>query len=305
MIDPQAQTVLNMLRAAPPLNELGVEKARALAAEFAPPPHPDSPDVVVTDDSAGRVGVRIYRPRAAEPSHSPVIVYIHSGGWILGDLDGADATCLELASSSALPVISVDYRLSPEAQYPQPLEDCVEVLQWLGQQHNELGFDPHRICVAGESSGGNLAAATCIRAQQLKIDIAFALLVCPVIDSAMASESWNEFGTSLWPPASQLSWMWDLYAGSNEVRTGDPLVNLSLPSATARLPQTLILTAEYDPLRDEAEQYGRQLSEGGTTTEVRRIPGQIHGFFGLIDSVDSSRTALRDAAATVAAALQR
>ena len=303
MIDPQAQAVLDMLLATPPLDQVGVDSARELAAKFAPPKTAAPPGVSVSDDVVAGVPVRVYRPRP-EPNNSPVIVYIHSGGWIIGNLDGADRTCLELASSSGLSVVSVDYRLSPEAQYPLPLDDCISVLKWIYEEGAHVGFDPQRICVAGESSGGNLAAASCIRAQQLAIPVAFQLLVCPVIDSAMDSDSWSQLGAVLWPPSSQLSWMWDLYAGTTDTRANDPLVNLSRLTGALRLPPTLILTAEYDPLRDEAEQYGRRLADQGIPTEVRRIPGQIHGFFGLLEAVDSSRVALHDAAKTVAMALQ-
>jgi acetyl esterase len=292
MIDPQAKAVHDFMTEGPSLDQRGVDGAREWAAGLAISPDPADERLVIEDRRIAGVGVRVYRPGAQQ--ELPVLMFIHGGGWVLGDLDGVDFTSRELALAAGACVVSVDYRLSPEAVFPAPLEDCVGVLEELVENGPAaVGFAAGAICVAGESSGGQLAAATCLRAAELGLRVDLQLLVCPVIDPSMDSASWQEFGGELLPVARQMSWMWDLYAGSREVRDGEPLVNLALDRDLAGLPETLILTSEYDPLRDEGEKYGARLEEAGVPTEVRRLPGQVHAVFGLARAVDACREVLK------------
>jgi acetyl esterase len=294
-VDPQAGAMHEAMTAAPPFDQLGVQATRDIVANFAAPPAPVDGRLVVRDQLAGGTPVRVYRH--VDRAVRPTIIFIHGGGWVFGDLDGADPICQALAVAGEVTVVSVGYRLSPEAQFPLPLDDCLTALRWVVEQAED--FDPARVCLAGESSGGQLAAATALRARDLDIPVAFQLLVNPVIDPSLSSLSWRELGDQWMPPRSQMSWMWDLYTGNSEVRERDPLVNLALEQDLSGLPPTLILTSEYDPLRDEGEQYGQRLAQAGVPTQVRRLAGQIHAVFGLIGAVDACLQALHDAVATV------
>ncbi len=298
MIDPQARAVHDLITDGPSLDQRGVAGAREWAETVAAPPEAPDERLEIEDRNVAGVGVRVYRPTGM--SQLPVILFIHGGGWVLGNLDGADHTCRELALAANAGVVSVDYRLSPEAIYPAPLEDCVDVLRETAENGpSAIGLAVESLCVAGESSGGQLAAATCLRAAEAGLGVDLQLLVCPVIDPAMDTASWREFGEELLPVARQMSWMWDLYAGSPEVRAHEPLVNLSLDRELAELPETLILTAEYDPLRDEAEAYGARLEGAGVRCHLRRLPGQVHAVFGLARAVDACSTALQETGAQI------
>jgi acetyl esterase len=292
VIDPQARAIHDVITDGPSLDQRGVAGAREWAETMSAPPEPPDARLEIDDRTVAGVGVRVYRP--AGESRSPVILFIHGGGWVLGDLDGAaDHTCRQLALNANAGVVSVDYRLSPEAIYPAALEDCVNVLrETVENGAGAIGLTVDAVCVAGESSGGQLAAATCLRAAAAGIRVDVQLLICPVIDPTMDTASWREFGDEMLPVARQMSWMWDLYAGSSEVRANEPLVNLALDRDLATLPETLVLTAEYDPLRDEAESYGARLEGAGVRTEVRRLPGQVHAVFGMARAVDACNAAL-------------
>lgn len=304
MIDPQAKSVHDQITAGPSLDQRGVDGAREWAAERAVPPDPPDSRLEITDAELAGVGVRVYRPTGQ--AGLPVVMFIHGGGWILGNLDGVDHTCRELALASGAGVVSVDYRLAPEAVYPTALDDCVGVLRDLGDGGGAaVGLEVEAICVAGESSGGQLAAATCLRAAELGLRVDLQLLVCPVIDPRMDTASWREFGDELLPVARQMSWMWDLYAGSQEARETEPLLNLTLDRDLGDLPPTLVLTSEYDPLRDEGELYGASLERAGVPTEVRRLPGQVHAVFGMARAVDRCGETLREVGEEVGTKLRK
>lgn len=292
MMDPQAKAAHDFMTTGPSLDQRGVDGARAWAVEVGAPPDPPDPRLDIADRELGGVGARVYRP--AGKTKLPAIVFIHGGGWVLGNLDSADHACRELALAADAAVVSVDYRLSPEAVYPAALEDCVAVLRGIVDNAQSVELEPNAVCVAGESSGGQLAAATCLRAVELGVPVELQLLVCPVIDPGMDTASWREFGAHYLPVARQMSWMWDLYAGSTDVRERDPLVNLALERDLSGLPDTIVLTAEYDPLRDEGEHYTRRLEQAGIDAEVRRLPGQVHAVFGLAKAVDACAAALRE-----------
>jgi acetyl esterase len=290
MIDPQAKAANDLANKGPSLDNGGVTGMREwLASRSAPEPSDER--LEIEDRDIAGVGVRVYRPAAG--GSLPLVLFIHGGGWILGDLDISDHPCRQLALDADAVVVSVDYRLAPEAIYPAALEDCVGVLEEIVTDGaGVVGFDGGGICVAGESSGGHLAAATCLRAAEIGVPVDLQLLVCPAIDPAMDTPSWRELGEEFRPQASQMTRMWDLYAGSQESRETGPYLNLALERDLTALPETLILTAEYDTLRDEGERYGARLEKAGVPTEVRRIPGQVHSIFALARAVDRCREAL-------------
>jgi acetyl esterase len=301
MLDPQAEPILRRMTSGPPLNRLGVDGARQWARDRGRPPSADvtvqASDLRVPGWRAGdaEVTVRLYRPvdpgRPAAPlvtgaAPLPALLYLHGGGWILGDLDGADWTCRQLCALAGCAVVSVDYRLAPEHPYPAPLEDGLAALRWTLGAGTQAGLDPARIAVAGESSGGQLAASLCLAARDEALGpVALQLLVCPVTDSRMATSSWRELGQDYLPCAEQMSWMWDLYCGSPELRHA-ALVSVAEAPDLAGLPSAIIVTAEYDPLRDEAEQYGVRLRTAGVPVSLHRYPGQVHTVFGCAPYVD-------------------
>ena len=314
MIDPQAAAVLELMTSGPPLNRLGVDGARQWSARVGRSPGPPNPALDVREatvpaaglgaaglGAAGPVPVRVYR--RTDVAQAPVVIFLHGGGWILGSLDSADDTCQHFALASGCTVVSVDYRLAPEHVFPAALEDSLAVVSWVAAG----GLHPDRpapaICVAGESSGGQLAASTCLAARDAGLGpVALQLLVCPVIDARMGTASWRELGDRYLPCAEQMSWMWDLYAGAPEVRH-QPLVSVGEAPDLRGLPPALILTAEFDPLRDEAEQYGERLREAGVAARLRRCDGQVHTVFGCAPAVDRCRQILDETAHDVARAL--
>ena len=304
MLDPQAEVILRRLTSGPPLNRVGVDGARDWSRQRAKPPAADVPVHAIDMTVPGQppVAVRLYRPSGPQASTLaplPTILFLHGGGWILGDLDGSDWTCRQLCAQSGCPVVSVDYRLAPEHPYPEPLQDCLAVLRWALADGPGFGLDPARIAVAGESSGGQLAVSLCLaaRAEALTGPI-LQLLVCPVTDSRMNTQSWRDFGADFLPCAEQMSWMWDLYCGQPGLRH-DPLISVAEAPDLAGLPPAIVVTAEYDPLRDEGEQYAARLREAGSPASVRRCAGQVHTVFGCAPFVDSCWLAFKQVAKEV------
>ena len=301
-IDPQAGVEWERSRGVPPLDSLGVARARELFASSPPRSLPAPPlerveDRTITAADAA-ISARLYIPRARR-SVSPALLFIHGGGWILGDVDRADAICRRLSAISGVLVASVEYRLAPEHQFPVPLSDCFAALLWLHEHAAELGVDPARIAVAGESSGGNLAAALCLNGRNANgPPIALQLLVCPVLDVRMDTPSWAQFGEDFVPYRTQMAWMWKLYLGRDE-RAADELASPSRATDLRDLPPALIITAENDPLHDEAEIYAARLNAAGIECEVRRCAGQLHPVFGYTHTVDACRSVLDETARTL------
>ena len=298
-LDPQARAVHEAMSAGPPLDRIGISGARQWAARRrTDPPERSAFDGAIEDRQAGTVPVRVYRPGSRLAAGRPAVVFVHGGGWILGDLDAADGTCRALADESGLTVVSVDYRLAPEHPYPAALDDCVEVLRWVVAPEGGLGADPDRVAVAGESSGGQLAAAACVAVRRAgAMRPALAVLVCPALDARLASSSWEQYGDAFTPRATQMAWMWAQYVGDAD--PGADLLHLHRIEDLANFPPALILTAEYDPLRDEAEAFAGRLVAAGVPVALRRCQGQVHTVFGCAIAVDRCRTVLRETATDI------
>ena len=252
--------------------------------------------------SEGGIDARLYRP-SLEPG-LPTVLFLHGGGWVMGTLDQYDIFCRLLARESGCAVLSVDYRLAPEHPYPAAPEDCYAALEWLAANSAGLALDGDRIAVAGDSAGGNLSAVlTQMTRDRGGPAIRHQALLYPVIDPACDTASFHENDRYLLTP-DMMRWYWDLYVGD---RPADELP-LAVPIAAASLaglPPATVLTAEYDPLRDEGEAYAAALVRAGVPTEAVRVPGMIHGFVALFGMVDDAipwlgyvarrlRTALRD-----------
>ncbi|MFE2288330.1 alpha/beta hydrolase [Streptomyces sp. NPDC059443] len=244
----------------------------------------------VRDAVADGVPVRIYDP-APGASGRPLAVYFHGGGWVLCGLDTHDALCRTLAAASGAVVVSVDYRLAPEHPWPAAPDDALTVLLWARAGAAELGCDPARLVVAGDSSGGNLAAVTALRASEL---LAGQLLFYPPLDASMESPSTSEFAEGYFHTAAHMAWYWDQYGGDPAHPHVSPL---RAPDVSA-LPRTLLILADCDVLRDEGLTYGRRLGEAGVDCAVHLVPGVFHGFLGL--PLPAAATALAAAGAWLA-----
>jgi acetyl esterase len=253
----------------------------------------------------GPIGARLYTPRsrvgASDPA--PLLLFLHGGGMLFGDLDSHDATCRLLAERADALVLAVDYRLAPEHPFPAAVEDCWAALRYVAGHAATYGADPGRIAIGGDSAGGTLAAVTAIRAAGEQVPLRFQLLVYPATNMAEESESRRQFGSGFFLTSEFVELAHTSYVTvASELR--DPLVS---PSFTERFPAglapALVVTAGFDPLRDEGEAYARQLADAGVTVELRRYPGQVHGFFNVVGVGRSSRAAVAEIAAKLKAAL--
>ncbi len=280
-LDPDADAYMQKVRAAPPMNRVGVEAAReaARARKIAPM----QVDIAhVRDEKVpgphGPVPVRIYRD-TDEPQ--PAILYFHAGGWMLGDLEHSDGICRVLAKKARAVVINVDYRLSPENPFPMPLDDCAAVLVWAAKNAATLKIDPTRIAIAGESSGAHLAAALALKARDENLPkVVLQVLSCPCVDPAMDTPSWAAFGNDFNPVREQMDWMWKAFLPKPADAVHPYAAPLHAPDLKG-LPPAIVLTAEYDPLRDEAEAYAAKLKAAGVPVDMRRQNGLIHAFLNL------------------------
>ncbi len=194
------------------------------------------------------VPVRLYRPQSEQPLAA--LVYYHGGGWVVGDLGMHDDTCRMLANEGRCIVVSADYRLAPEHPFPVPLDDCWSVLQWAHGHLGERGWDGERLAVGGTSSGGNLSAAVALRARNEGLPLGLQLLLYPALDSTMSTGSWNEFAEGYFLTAAQMAWYWRQYTADPAERAL-PEVSPSHNTDLAGLAPALVVTAEYDLLRDE------------------------------------------------------
>ncbi|MCG3161966.1 MAG: hypothetical protein DCC59_06490 [Chloroflexi bacterium] len=241
------------------------------------------------------IPIRIYTP--AESAPMPILIFLHGGGWALGDLEQSDPFCRQLAKRGQCVVISVDYRLAPEHKFPAALEDALAILDWAAEHAPELGGDSARLGVVGGSAGGTLATAACLAARQHDHPaIAFQILFNPVTNLAqMDTESHRQFGMQGYGITTlTLEKRRGQYLNTQEERF-DPRVSPLLADDLRGLPPVLILTAEFDPLRDEAEQYAARLEQAGVAAHCVRYQGAIHGFFNFVGFLPQATSALEEA----------
>ena len=300
-LHPQYEAMLRALPAdAPPLVELPVASAREMFRAM----QPEAPEIAVRAvlhaDAQG-VPVRVYRPTGDGPF--PVVMMFHGGGWVIGDLATADCQSRQVCSAVPAVVVSVDYRLAPEHPFPAAPEDCYVATAWAARHGGEFGGDVRRLAVAGDSAGGNLAAVVA----QLARDragprIAFQLLVYPVADGRLRSASYKENAEGYMLTAESMRWFWNHYAPTTEQRL-HPHASPLLAADLANLPPALVMTAEFDPLRDEGEAYADALAAAGVPARKLRYDGFIHGFFSHTRTIAATRPAFADACAALREAL--
>jgi acetyl esterase len=253
-------------------------------------------------DADGRmIPLKIYWP-FGEGLH-PVVMNIHGGGWVIGHPDIDDVLCHAITVGADCLTVSVDYRLAPEHPFPAGLEDCFAVLKWLGSKSCDLPIDKKRIAICGTSSGGNLAASTSLLARDNGgPSIAHQVLIYPVCDGGLDTQSYRKYNNLQPLTADSMRWNWERYI-ADSTRWLQPLASPLRAPDLRGLPPTFILTAEFDPLRDEGEEFGRRLSDAGVPVVVRRYDGVMHGFVSLAPNAKISRKAVDEIVAVIKQAL--
>ena len=297
----EARTLLGFMaeRGAPPFETQTPDEARAARAAMAPPVLVPCARTVELD--AGGVPARLYRPVRGDEV-TGLIVWFHGGGWVVGDLESHDSMCHFLAARSGHSVLSVAYRLAPEDPFPAGLEDCLHAVRWAAEHAPSLAGDPARLAVGGDSAGANLAAVV---AQSSPVPLVYSLLVYPVTDVRRGSASYVENADGYFLTAAAMQWFTDHYLSGGIGTPDDPRVSplLADDRQLAQSPPTMVVTAGYDPLRDEGIAYAERLAAAGVPTSHLHFPGQIHGFFTLAHMVGEGRTALAAASFALAEAL--
>ena len=311
MIDPQVQAVLEMVikSGRPAYNTLSPKEARQLFRETRPPSTPTPPEIgevknLVTD-GPHQVPVRTYRPKGvAATTALPALVYFHGGGWVIGDLDTHDVLCRFLAAEAGIAVVNVDYRLAPEAKFPAAADDAWAATQWVVKNAAKLGIDGSRLAVGGDSAGGNLAAVVALMARDagapaLKLQV----LMYPVTDVGTQTQSYRDFGEGYLLTRDGMKWFFDHYLASKD-QESDWRVSPLREKSLAGVAPALIITAGFDPLRDEGEAYARKLREAKVRTDYVCYGGMIHGFMPMGKLIDTGNRAVSHAAASLREALK-
>jgi acetyl esterase len=309
-LDPQAQAFLDQIAAmgGQPLSSMGVAEARQAMELLSQMRGAEVPVASAVDRTipgpAGDIPVRIYTPNATAPL--PLLVYFHGGGWVLGSLGTHDGICRALAAGAGCVVVAVDYRLAPEHRYPAAAEDCYAATQWCAAHATELGADAARVAVGGDSAGGNLTAVVAQMARDRGGPrLVFQLLIYPATDAACDTASHRENADGYLLTAQDMTWFWSHYLGEGTPRAAEPYASPLRAANLAGLPPALVITAEFDPLRDEGEAYGQALERAGVAAKISRYDGMIHGFFGMGAMMDQANAAVREATGTLRIAFRR
>ena len=296
-LDPQAQDVLDQMAALrlPANHTISPEEARRnrKARPVAPGPEVAKAEERSIPGIGPDIPVRVYTPGGSGPF--PALGWFHGGGWVIGDLDIADGTARHLAVETGCVVVSVDYRLAPETKFPGAADDCYAATQWIARNAASINADRTRIAVGGDSAGGNLAAAVCLMARDRGgPPLVFQLLVYPVTarDFTTGSYQHNSDGYSL--TTDDMKWYWDQYL-STEADAANPYAAPLVARDLRGLPPALVITAEFDPLRDDGEAYGQRLQEAGVSATCTRYDGMIHGFFAMSAVMDKGKRAISEA----------
>jgi acetyl esterase len=266
----------------PALTEVSVEQARANMGALMVAGEPEPVGRVENrtfPGPAGDVPIRIYTPAGA--GAHPALVYFHGGGWVLCNLDTHDGTCRSLCNQAGCVVVSVDYRLAPENKFPAAVDDCYAATRWVAEHAAELGVDAKRIAIGGDSAGGNLTACVALISRDRGGPrFVHQLLVYPVTDAKFDTPSYEENAEGYFLTRDAMRWFWNHYLRS-DADGANPYAAPLRAQDLSGLPPATVITAEFDPLRDEGEAYGARLRAAGVPTRIERYDGVIHGFFGM------------------------
>ncbi|OBC00043.1 lipase [Mycobacterium sp. 852013-50091_SCH5140682] len=251
---------------------------------------------------AGQIPVRIYHPFGADDAGLPVVIYFHGGGFVLCDLDSHDSCCRRLSNGIGAVVVSVEYRLAPEHPYPAAVDDAWAATEWVAGHLDELGGDPARLVLAGDSAGGNLAAVMAMTARDRGAPaVAFQVLIYPVVDQRRKSSLSSPHTKSGVLTAAHMQWFTEQYLGTGGNRSSAQVSPIL--GDLSGLPNAHVLTGALDPLCEEGEEYARKLTAGGAKVSVRRYDRGFHGFFNLADHLPDAAQATDDVCAVVRDAL--
>ena len=299
-LDPQVKKILEEAEelGLPAYQDLSPAEARNQMLDLAPPVDPLLSVKRVEDRSipgpGGEIPIRLYYPSGDAPFAT--LVYFHGGGWVIGDLDTHHAFCHALAKTSGCLVVAVDYRLAPEHRYPAAVEDAYAATQWIVENSALIQADADRFAVCGDSAGGHLAAVVSLMARDRKgprIDLQ--ILIYPIADCRFDTPSYEENRDGYMLTRDLMKWFWNHFINDDR-ETDDPYVSPLRAKNFSNLPPALILTAEYDPLRDEGEAYGKKLQEAGVNVTLSRYPGMIHAFIRMFAVLDKANDALEQVA---------
>lgn len=293
MIDPQAQALIDLMakRGVPPVHTLTPTVARQFYRDRRAFTQPDAPVLAEVRDIQGPVPLRLYRPVDAGVV-LPVLMYVHGGGWTIGDLDTHDVLCRELALGSGAAVVSVDYRMGPEDVFPAAVDDVVASVRWVRDHAAALGVDAQRVAVGGDSAGGNLSAAAAIVLRDAgDAPLVFQLLIYPATDMRAVAPSHASNGQGYLLTNDSIAYYRRNYIDNPE-HWNDWRASPLLAPDLSGLPPALVLTAGFDPLRDEGLQYADALSAAGTPTQYICFERQIHGFITMGRVIDEAHTAV-------------
>jgi acetyl esterase len=300
MLDPQAQALMTLLseKGIPPVYTQTPIEARASYHARRSLTQPDAPEVGRVQDlqftHAGvSIAVRVYHPTgAAEAAEAlPALVYLHGGGWTIGDLDTHDVLCRSLCQQAHGVVVAVDYRMGPEHKFPAAYDDAVAAWQWVAAQAQSLGIDPERIAIGGDSAGGNLAAAACLGLRDLGLKPVVQLLIYPSTLMAPDTDSYKTNGQGYMLTRDSMAWYSGNYLrGPQDAQ--DWRASPQLAASHANLPPAFVMTAGFDPLRDEGLLYADALSRAGVSSQYICFERQIHGFITMGRVLQEANTAV-------------
>lgn len=300
-VDAQTAAVIEAVESLglPPVNECSPEEARI---NFDNRPRAAGPEVGKVEDRtvpgpAGEIPVRIFTPAGSGPY--PILMWYHGGGWVIGNVRTHDGICRHLCQQINCVVVSVDYRLAPEHKYPAAADDCYAAIAWAAANADALNGDADRLAVAGDSAGGNLSAVVSLMARDKGGPaIVHQLLVYPVTEFKLDTPSYTQNADGYLLTKAGMIWFWGHYLG-NEGDGAEPYASPMRADDLSNLPPALVITAEFDPLRDEGEEYARRLTQAGIPTACTRYDGVVHGFFGMPELVDKGAQAIAEASAAL------
>ncbi len=303
-LDPQAEALLRSFDEAglPALDALPPVEARAVFGEaFRTPPEALEPVPRLEDlrvpGRGGEIPVRLYAP--SDEAGLPLLLHYHGGGWVICDLDTHDAFCRAIANAAGCAVLAVDYRLAPEHRFPAAFEDCYASLCWAMENASQLGVDAGRLGVIGDSAGGNLAAAVALHARDAGGPaLAQQVLLYPALDPTLGFPSIDENAEGYFLTRSSMEWFWGHYCGDGaDLR--DPRLAPRCAESLSGLPPALVITAGFDPLRDEGDAYAAALEAAGCEVEHARYDAMFHGFVLMAAELDAGRDAVTQVASFV------